>query len=66
MSSGITPDSASRTLILVALYARVFALKHLFCSVASFATGAVPLSRIYFGEYHTGEPYVIAGRKTAV
>ena len=50
----------------MALYAPVIALKHLFCSTVSFATGVVPRSRMSFGEYHTGEAYVIAGRTTAV
>lgn len=53
-------------LVLVALYAPVIALKYLFCSIVSFATGAVPLPRISFGEYNTGEPYAIARRTTAV
>lgn len=46
-------------------YAPVIDLKPMFCSAVIFATGAAPLSRISFAEYHT-EAYVMAGRTTAV
>lgn len=65
MSSEGTPDSASKTLIFVALYAPVIDRKHLFCSIASFVTGFMFLSCISFGECHIAAPHVIAGRTTA-
>ena len=63
MSNGITPESAFRTVISVALYRPVIALKRLFCSIVSFATGVILLSRISFGKYYTD---VIAGRTTVM
>ena len=46
--------------------APVVDLRHLFYSVVSFPTCAMPLSRTSFGVYHTAAPYVIAGRTKAV
>ena len=67
MSSGITADSASKTSMFVALYAPVIDLRHLFCNnVAKLATSPVRFLRGSFGKCHTGAPYVIAGRTTAV
>lgn len=61
---GSTPDSSSKTLLLVALYA-VIDIRHSFCSIVSVVTGSVPFLRISIGECHTEAPYVIAGRTTA-
>lgn len=56
ISSGITPDSASSTAVLVALYAPVIDCKHLFCNTVNFVTGAVSFSHISFSEYHIEAP----------
>lgn len=62
---GSIPDSSSKTLLLVALYAPVIDLRHSFCSIVSVVTGSVPFPRMSIGECHTEAPYVIAGRTTA-
>lgn len=41
-------------------------LRHLFGNGIDFAAGPRPLVLNPFGECHTGAPYVIAGRNTAV
>lgn len=66
MSNGITPASASNTLMFVALYAPVIDRRHFFCETDIFAAEQVLLSRISLGDCHTEAPYVIAVRTTAV
>lgn len=50
MSRGITSDSASKTLMLVALQAPVIDNRHLACSVLSLSAGPKPFVPILFGE----------------